>query len=252
MAALFDQLGLTILLFRPLAWHFIKSRVLSALPYVVARPCRGHRMVTRAGADTNLFVNLLASGAAGAAVAAVVTFTSENKDKEIERIQTVEGALPIAAAVAADAVAHSIPGLNVLLSLLAEPAGAAAGVAYMFSLVLSSPAVDPATLAPEGTILDAKKADDSRGFVRVPFTKIVPTTLKVVDTTNDASSGAGWTIGKDGTPKLPINSVLLVLGIGGIILEAAAHAPVLSFLLPRVLSVAGWLALTGYALDKRE
>lgn len=59
------------------------------------------------------------------------TVTSENKDKEIERIQTVEGALPIGAAIAADAIVHSIPGLNVLFSLLLEPTGAAAGVAYM-------------------------------------------------------------------------------------------------------------------------
>ncbi len=35
--------------------------------------------------------------------------------------------------------------------------GAACGVAYMFSLVLSSPAVDPTTLAPRGTILNAEK-----------------------------------------------------------------------------------------------
>ena len=217
----------------------------------MSRPARATRLVTRAG-DTNLFVNLIGSAVAGAAVTAVVTYTAENTDKEIERIQTAEGIIPIAAAVGIDAVAHSIPGLNVLLSLLSEPAGAAAGVAYMFSLILSAPSVDPATLAPEGTVLDAKKADDSRGSVRVPFTRIVPTLLKVVDTTNDASSGAGWTIGKDGLPKLPINSVLIVLAVGGLILEAAAHAPVLSLLLPRILSVAAWLAAAGYVLDKRE
>lgn len=56
-------------------------------------------------------------------------------DAEIERVQTVEGAAPIAAAVAADAVAHSIPGLNLLFGLLTEPAGAACGVAYMMTLV---------------------------------------------------------------------------------------------------------------------
>lgn len=207
-------------------------------------------MTTHALADTNLFVNLLSSAIAGAAVTSVVTFTSENKDQQIEKLQTIEGATPFVAAVAVDAIAHSIPGLNLLFNLLSEPAGAAAGVAYMFTLILSSKAVDPATLAPEGTVLDAKKADDSRAFVRVPFTKIVPTTLDVLDPTNDASSGAGWTIGKDGKPKLPINSVLIVLGVGGIILEAAAHAPVLGLLLPRVLSVAGWLAATGFALDK--
>jgi hypothetical protein len=208
--------------------------------------------VTRALADTNIFVNLLTSGLAGAAVAAVVTATSENRDAEIERIQTLDGALPLAAAVGIDLVAHSIPGLNVLLQLASEPAGAAAGVAYLMTLVLSSPAVDPNTLAPQGTVLGATKADDARGFVRVPFTRIVPTALKVVDTSNDGSSGAGWAIGADGLPKLPINSVLIVLGVGGLILEAAAHAPVLSLLLPRVLSVAGWLAAAGYVLDKRE
>lgn len=32
--------------------------------------------------------------------------------------------------------------------------------------VLSSPAVDPATLAPKGTILNAEKAQDARGKVR--------------------------------------------------------------------------------------
>ena len=47
--------------------------------------------------------------------------------------------------------------------------------------------------------------------------------------------------------------VAIVLGVGVVILEAAAHAPVLGLLLPRVLSVAGWLAVVGYlGLDKRE
>ena len=206
-------------------------------------------MVTRALADTNLFVNLIGSSVAGAAVTAVVLATSENRDEQIEKVQTLEGALPYAGAVLVDAVAHSIPGLNILLGLLAEPAGAAAGVAYLFSLVLSAPSVDPATLAPEGTVLDAKKANDSRAFVRVPFVDIVPTALNVIDYSNDASSGAGWTTGTDGKPKLPINSVLLVLGVGGVILEAAAHAPVLSLLLPRILTVAGWLAAVGYGLN---
>jgi hypothetical protein len=216
------------------------------------RPARTTRLVTRAGLDTNIFVNLIGSAAAAAAVGAAITVTAEDTDGELKRLQTVAGAAPLAAAAVADAVAHSIPGLNALLSLVAEPAGAAAGVAYLFTLVLSAPAVDPNTLAPAGTVLDAKKADDARAAVRVPFTQIVPTALKVIDFENEGSSGAGWTAGRDGIPKLPINSVLIVLGVGGLILEAAAHAPVLSLLLPRVLSVAGWLALTGYALDKRE
>ena len=116
------------------------------------------------------------------------------------------------------------------------------------TLVLSSKSVDPKTLAPEGTVLNAKKvddyhsgyfvgaccqlgwdvvacvlhlsriimlgwesacfsyrpgrkcelngqscwqADDVRAAVRVPFTRIVPTALAVIDTTNDSSSGAG-------------------------------------------------------------
>ncbi len=75
----------------------------------------------------------------------------------IARLQTPEGLAPLGAALAADAVAHSIPGLGALLSLVTEPAGAAAGVAYLFTLVLSSPKVDPKTLAPAGTVLNAKK-----------------------------------------------------------------------------------------------
>lgn len=267
-------------------------------------------------AKANLFLEIFASGAAGAAATAVTLLTAEDTDKEIERIKTVEGALvrgwrreredegggeegrggqgkgggtprtsrkrtatparrpraasgpatltnppsaqtntktqPIAAAVGVDAIAHSIPGLSVLLALLSEPAGAAAGVAYMMSLVLSSPAVDPATLAPKGTILNAEKADDSRGRVRVPFTRIVSTALEVTDFENEGSSGAGWTIGKNGLPKLPLTSVLAVVGVGAVILEAASHAPVFNIFMPRVLQVAGWLAAAGYLLDKRQ
>jgi hypothetical protein len=87
--------------------------------------------------------------------------------------------------------------------------------------------------------------------VRVPFTQIIPTALDVIDFDNDGSSGAGWQIGKNGLPKLPITSVLAVVGVGAVILEAASHAPVLSLFMPRVLSVAGWLAAAGYLLDKR-
>jgi len=103
----------------------------------------------------------------------------------------------------------------------------------------------------QGTILNAEKAEDSRGRVRVPFTKIIPTALEVVDFDNDGSSGAGWTIGKTGLPQLPITSVLAVLGVGAVILEAASHAPLFNIFMPRVLSVAGWLAGAGYLLDKR-
>ncbi len=122
--------------------------------------------------NPNLFVELIGSSLAGAAAAAVTVVTAENRDAEIERVQTVPGAVPIAAAVAADAVAHSIPGLNILFGLISEPLGAACGVAYMMSLVLSAPAVDPATLAPKGTVLNAEKADDVRASVRVPFSQV--------------------------------------------------------------------------------
>lgn len=216
-------------------------------------PARARRSVAaRAGAlDTNIFVNLFASGACGAAAAAVTLLTAEDTDAELKRLQTPAGAIPLAAGIAADAVAHSIPGLNVLLALLSEPAGAAAGVAYMFTIILSSPAVDPTNLAPKGTVVNAEKAADSRGNVRVPFTQIIPTALKVVDPSNSGSSGAGWTTGPDGLPKLPITSVAIVVGVGSLILEAASHAPLLSLFMPRVLQVAGWLAAAGYLLDKR-
>ena len=41
-------------------------------------------------------------------------------------------------------------------------------------------------------------SQDSRAAVRVPFTQIVPTVVKVVDTSNEGKSGAGWTIGEGG------------------------------------------------------
>lgn len=209
------------------------------------------RVVTRAIDDTNFALNLLSSATAASVVAAVTIATNENRDKELERIQNLDtwAIAPIAGAVVVDSIAHSIPGLNVLLGLLSEPLGAAAGVAYMMTLVLSSQQVDPKTLAPEGTVLNAQKANDSRASLRVPFTQIIPTAIKVVDLKNEASSGAGWTIGKDGLPKLPINSVLIVLGVGGVILEAASHGPILSLFMPRVLQVAAWFAAAGFAID---
>ena len=51
--------------------------------------------------------------------------TMQDRDGELERIQTVEGAAPLAAAVAADALAHSLPGLNLLLAPASELFGAA-------------------------------------------------------------------------------------------------------------------------------
>ena len=50
--------------------------------------------------------------------------TAQDRDSELERIQTVEGAAPLAAAVAADALAHSLPGLNLLLAPASELFGA--------------------------------------------------------------------------------------------------------------------------------
>ena len=47
------------------------------------------------------------------------------------------------------------------------------------------------------------RAQDSRAAVRVPFTQIVPTVVKVVDTSNEGSSGAGWTIGEGGLVRPP-------------------------------------------------
>lgn len=59
--------------------------------------------------------------------AAVTTATSEFREKEFERIQTLDGALPFIGAAGVDAIFHSIPGLNLVFGLLAEPVGAAAG-----------------------------------------------------------------------------------------------------------------------------
>lgn len=235
---------------------------LGLAPGSLARPCpapaprsalaqrvqQRQRVVTHA----NVLLEVLLSAPAGAAAVAAATATAGNRITEIKHLQSPEGLAPLGAAVLGDAVAHSIPLVGPLLTLLSEPAGAAAGVAYMMSIVLSSPSVDPKTLAPSGTILNAKTAEDVRGAVRVPFTQILPTTLKVVDNSNSGSSGAGWAPGADGLPSLPITTVVGVIGVGCVILEVLAHAPVLSLFMPRVLQVAGWLALAGAVLDKRD
>lgn len=209
------------------------------------------RVATRALDDTNFAISLLSSTTAASVVAAVTIATSENRDKQLEKIQNLDTwtLAPIGGAILLDSIAHSIPGLNILFNLLTEPLGAAAGVAYMMTLVLSSQQVDPKTLAPEGTVLNAQKAKDSRAALRVPFTQIISTATKVVDLKNEGESGAGWTIGENGLPKLPINSVLIVLGVGGVILEAASHGPILSYFMPRVLQVAAWYAAAGYAIE---
>ncbi len=61
-----------------------------------------------------------------------------------------------------------------------------------------------------------------------------------------------WGSSKGGLPKLPITSVLAVLGVGTVLLEFLSHAPVLGLIMPRVLSYAAWLAVVGVVLDKRE
>ncbi|MEW5297386.1 MAG: hypothetical protein WDW36_000598 [Sanguina aurantia] len=229
----------------------------SALPTrcTIARPTRSSqrtRVVAAAIDDTNIFINLLASSACMTIPAAVTIATSEFRDAEIEKVQTLDGALPLIAAASVDAICHSIPGINLLFGLVAEPVGAACGVAYMMSILLSSAAIDPATLAPKGTVLNAQKsANPVTAAVRVPFTSIIPTTLKVIDYSNEGYSGAAWKV-VDGLPQLPLNSVLVIVGVGCLILEAASHAPVLTFFMPRVLSVAGSLAAVGWALESTK
>lgn len=44
---------------------------------------------------------------------------------------------------------------------------------------LSSSAIDPSTMAPKGTVLSPETAKDISAGVRVPFTQIAPTVLKV-------------------------------------------------------------------------
>ncbi len=61
-----------------------------------------------------------------------------------------------------------------------------------------------------------------------------------------------WGSSEGGLPKLPITSVAAVLGVGTIVLEVLAHAPVVGLVLPRVLTYAAWLAVAGIVLDKRE
>lgn len=137
---------------------------------------RQQRLVCRAD---NVALSLLSSAAAGSIVAGVTLATAPDRDAEIERIQTIQGAAPLAAAVVGDAVAHSIPGLNILLALLSEPVGAAAGVAYMMSILVSASAIDPDTLAPKGTVLNAEVAKDNSGALRQRFTRILPIALQV-------------------------------------------------------------------------
>lgn len=102
----------------------LRSSFLPTLPRARSQHRRPQRNVVTCGLEGgNLFLELIGSVAAGAVVAGVTIATSENREAEFERVKTVEGAIPFAAALGADAVAHSLPGLNVLLDLLSEPAG---------------------------------------------------------------------------------------------------------------------------------
>lgn len=70
-----------------------------------------HSISPRASSlDTNFFVNAIESAAAVTIPVAVSIVTAEKSDDEFVRTKSVEGLIPIGAAVAADAVAHSIPG----------------------------------------------------------------------------------------------------------------------------------------------
>lgn len=49
-------------------------------------------------------------------------------------------------------------------------------------------------ISAQGTVVAAEKATDNRSLVRVPFSQIIPTAIKVVDTSNQGFSGAGWEV----------------------------------------------------------
>ena len=51
--------------------------------------------------------------------------------------------------------------------------------AFPLALLVRNVAFNISACDPQGTILNAKAADDVRAAVRVPFTQILPTTLKV-------------------------------------------------------------------------
>lgn len=86
--------------------------------------------------DHNIILNLLLSSVCATVPAAISAVTSENRQAAIERLQTVEGAAPFAAAAAADAVRPS--------SSLPAPAVPSPSL----SLLLSTPAVCTRTQRP--------------------------------------------------------------------------------------------------------
>ena len=98
---------------RPASKQTSGSRVASGVTAAPRRDCAGRNrrsMKARASLDTNLFANAVASAAAVSIPVAVSIVTAEKSDDEFVRTKSVEGLIPIGAAVAADAVAHSIPG----------------------------------------------------------------------------------------------------------------------------------------------
>jgi hypothetical protein len=84
-----------------------KAGNVAALP---RRSARSSIAAPRASLDTNFFVNAVESAVAISIPVAVSIVTAEKSDDEFVRTKSVEGLIPIGAAVAADAIAHSIPG----------------------------------------------------------------------------------------------------------------------------------------------
>ena len=84
--------------------------VIAAAPRRVCRSRNGVAAPRASGLDTNIFVNVIESAVAIAIPVAVSIVTAEKSDDEFMRTKSAEGLIPIGAAVAADAVAHSIPG----------------------------------------------------------------------------------------------------------------------------------------------
>ena len=96
---------------------------LHLMPALALAPARGAAALRRSGAGAarrparmappragNVILEALVSTVALAVPVAVTALTAEDTDKEIARLQTADGLIPLGAAVAADAVAHSIPG----------------------------------------------------------------------------------------------------------------------------------------------
>ena len=94
---------------RPASVQTSSSRTATATPRRV-RSSRRSNMAARASLDNNIVVNVFESAVAIALPVAVSIVTAEKSDDEFIRTKSVEGLIPIGAAVAADAVAHSIPG----------------------------------------------------------------------------------------------------------------------------------------------